>query len=92
MAYSKLQTRNSKLFLLASDLGPSGATRQLGLLAPALAGRYAVEVGVLGPADTPIADDLRRAGVPVHALPLRRGLDLPGLRQLRRAVAPANPA
>jgi glycosyltransferase involved in cell wall biosynthesis len=81
------------VLLLASDLGPSGAARQVGLLAPALPpGRFRVEVGVLGPADTPAADDLRRAGVPVRPLPLRRGLDLRGVRRLRRAVAAANPA
>ena len=89
----KLETPNSKLFLLASDLGPTGAARQFGLLAPALPrDRFRVEAGVLGPADTPAADDLRRAGVPVHPFRLRRGLDLRGLRHLRAAVAAANPA
>lgn len=88
----KLETPNSKLLILVPDLGPSGIARQAGRLAPALPrDRFAVEVGVLGPADTPLADDLRRAGVPVHPLPLRRGLDLRGLRQLRRVVAAAKP-
>ena len=88
----KLETPNSKLLIVVPGLGPSGIARQVGLIAPALPrDRFRVEVGVLGPADTPHADDLRRSGVPVHPLPLRRGLDLRGLRQLRRAVASSRP-
>lgn len=81
------------VFFLASELGPTGAARQLGLLAAGLpADRFRAEVGVLGPADTPVADAIRAAGVPVHSLPLRHVLDFCGMRNLRRAVAAANPA
>ena len=81
------------VFFLASELGPTGAARQLGLLAAGLPrDRFRAAVGVLGPANTPGADALRAAGVPVHPLPLRHILDFSGMRNLRRAVAAANPA
>ena len=81
------------LFLLASDLGPTGAARQLSLLAAGLPReRFAATVGVLGPANTPAAAALRRANVAVHSLPIRTPLDIRGMRALRRAVAAADPA
>ncbi len=80
------------MFFLASDLGPSGAARQIGLLATGLRNvRARAEVGVLGPANTPIADDLRRAGIRVHAVPLRSPIDFRGMRALRRVVDAATP-
>lgn len=81
------------LFFLASDLGPTGATRQLSLLAPALPrDRFRVEVGVFGPGTGPVAEALTRAGIPVHPIPLRHLFDVSGIRSLRRVVAAANPA
>jgi glycosyltransferase involved in cell wall biosynthesis len=81
------------IFFLASDLGPGGAARQLGLLAASLPlDRFEVEVGVLGRADTPAANALRAAGVPVRAVPVRNTFDVSALRIARRAVAALDPA
>lgn len=81
------------VFLLASELGPTGAARQLGRLAAGLPrDRFRVDVGVLGPADTPVARDLRAAGVPVQALRVRNLLDVRGMRAVRWAVNAAAPA
>jgi glycosyltransferase involved in cell wall biosynthesis len=80
-----------KLFLLASDLGPGAGP--LALLAGALPrDRFALSVGVLGPAAGAAADALRAAGVAAAALPIRHPLDFRGMRLLRRAVRAANPA
>lgn len=86
---------NPKLsvLLLASDLGPTGAARQLALLATGLPrARFEVAVGVCGRADTPAADDLRRAGVAVVEIGIRHNLDVSGARKLRAAVARLGPA
>lgn len=80
---------HTKLFFLASDLG----TDQLALLACALPReRFALTVGVLGPADGPVADALRAAGAAVLALPVRGPLDFSGMRRLRKAIREFNPA
>lgn len=77
---------------MASDLGLSDEAGQIVRLAAGLSSdRFRVEVGVLGPVDTAVAEPLREAGVTVLALGLRRGIDLRGLRRLRRVVAAANP-
>jgi glycosyltransferase involved in cell wall biosynthesis len=47
---------------------------------------------VLGPAATPIGDDLRRAGIPVRHLPVRHVIDFRGMRALKQTVAAAAPA
>lgn len=80
------------VFFLASDLGLTGPARQLGRLAAALPrDQFRVEVGVLGPADAPVAGELRGAGVPVRALPVRSVFDVTGFRAARKAVACATP-
>ena len=72
------------VFFLASELGPTGAARQLGLLAAGLPRDcFRAAVGVLGPANTPGADALRAAGVPVHPLPLRHILDFSGMNKFQ---------
>ncbi len=83
----------AKLLFLASDLGSCDAAGQLALLASALPrDRFAVSVGVLGPATGAAADTLRAAGTTVTALPIRHPLDFRGMRLLRAAVREANPA
>jgi len=85
-------TSNSVLFL-ASDLGATGAAKQLALLAPRLAAEGVTPVvAVLGKADTPAADRLRAAGVSVHATPMRPPFYPRGWRQLRTLVASVTPA
>jgi glycosyltransferase involved in cell wall biosynthesis len=79
--------------MIVSELGPSGAAKQLGLLAAALPReRYRVEVSVLGPASSPATEALRATGVPVHALPMRHFVDITGLRRLRQVAADIEPA
>ena len=81
------------VFFLVDGPGPSGAARQLGLLAAALPpDRFRVEVGVLAAADAPIAQTLRTTGLRVHALPLRHLIDVGGWRRVRQTVAAARPA
>ena len=83
----------TKLFFLASDLCACGAAGPLALLAGALPrDRFALAVGVLGPATGPTADALRAAGTVVVDLPIRHPLDFRGMRRLRDAVRAANPA
>ncbi|MBX9626750.1 MAG: glycosyltransferase [Gemmataceae bacterium] len=80
------------VFALTPDLNQSDETGQLVRLSAGLpADRFRVEVGVLGPVDAAAAEPLREAGVTVHALGLRGGIDIRGLRRLRRAVAAASP-
>lgn len=67
------------------SLEPSGAARQLTLLAAALP-RPAVRVVVLG-TETPWAEALRRQGVTIDVLGWRRTFDLRPLTSLRRIVA-----
>ena len=84
---------HAKLFFLASDLGSGDAAGQLALLADALPrDRFALAVGVLGSAAGEAADEVRAAGVPVSALPIRSPFDFRGMRLLRQAVRAANPA
>lgn len=88
----KLETSKRSIFFVVSDLGPTGAARQLQLLTAGLPpDRFRSEVTVLGPADTPIAESLRQAGIPVHSTPLRYPFDLRGVRKLRQVAAAANP-
>jgi glycosyltransferase involved in cell wall biosynthesis len=42
--------------------------------------------------ETPIAESLRSAGIPIHAAPLRSGLDIKGMRALRGTLTAAAPA
>lgn len=82
-----------RVLFLASDLGPTGAARQLTLLAPRLgAAGVDVVVVVLGRDDTPFAAELRAAGVPVHAAPLRKPFDVRGWRHLRTLADAAGPS
>ncbi|HEX4612858.1 MAG TPA: glycosyltransferase [Urbifossiella sp.] len=84
--------KSSSILFLASDLGPSGAARQLALLAPRLAADgFLVAVAVLGKADTPVGATLRAAGVQVYATPLRLPFDVRGWRALRTLVAAVGP-
>src|SRR5262245_26732352 len=80
-----------KILLIAPDLAHNGAARQVGQLARSLPpSRCNLTVAVLG-AETPTADELRRAGVTVQALNWVRWFD-PGalwrLRALVRDLAP----
>jgi len=50
-----------------------------------------VEVGVIGPGDTAIAEFLRASNIPVHASPIRHAFDIPGIRALRRRLSASNP-
>ena len=80
------------VFHLISDLGPTGAAKQLGLLAPVLPrDKFRVEVGVLGPAEGPLADALRGASIPVHPFRLRNGFDFAALRKIRLAATALRP-
>ncbi len=80
------------LLFLASDLGASGAARQLALLAPRLAADgFRVVVASLGRTDTPAAAGLAAAGVPVHPTPLRTPFDVAGWRNLRKVVDAVGP-
>jgi glycosyltransferase involved in cell wall biosynthesis len=82
----------TKLFFLASDLGASDAAEQLALLAGGLPReRFALSVGVIGPASGVAANALRTVGVAVASLPIRGILDFSGMRRLRQVVAAANP-
>lgn len=84
---------DARVLLLASDLGATGAAKQLALLAPRLADEgITPAVAVLGKADTPAADRLRAANIGVHANPLRPPFDPTGWRQLRTLLAAFNPA
>lgn len=81
------------VFYLASDLTPGSTARSLARIAAGLdRARFRVEVGAIQGADSPLADDLRAAGFPVHSLPIRNALDWGGHRKVKRAVAAANPA
>jgi glycosyltransferase involved in cell wall biosynthesis len=83
----------TRLFFLAAGLDGSDAGGQVALLAGALPrGRFAVSVGVLGPARGAAVDALKAAGVPVASLSIRHALDFAGMRRFRHAVREANPA
>lgn len=81
-----------RVLFLASDLGATGAARQLALLVPRLAGHgFTPVVVLLGKADTPAAAALRTAGMAVHEALLRPPLDVKGWRDLRTLVAAIGP-
>ncbi len=72
-----------KVLFVIDSLDYSGAARQLALLAPALPpDRFSVRVAVLGPS-SPWAEQLRAAGVLVHALDRRRPFDVRPYFELR---------
>ena len=78
---------------IISRLGAGGAAKQLGLLTPVLPrDKFRVEVCVLSPASGPIADDLRRASIPLHAVRLRHALDVSALGKVRAVAAALRPA
>ena len=82
-----------KLFFLTSNLDTGDAAGQLALLACGLPkDRFAVTVGVLGPATGTSADALRAAGVSVASVPIRGALDFSGVRRFRQTVAEVSPA
>src|SRR5262249_3156817 len=82
-----------KLFFLAADLDTSDEAGQLALLACALPlGRFAVSVGVLGPATGGVADALSAAGITVASVPVGGAFSFSGAGRLRRAIREANPA
>jgi len=87
-------TALKSLFYLASDLSPgNSAARHLARIAMGLnRERFQVQVGALAGSDSPLADDLRAAAIPVHAVPIRNALDWSGQRRLRNTVANAKPA
>lgn len=79
------------LFFLASDLGPSGASKMLALVVPALADRYRVAVGVLGKSNGPFDAALVEAGFPPVPLPVHGLLDVGGWAEARRQVRAFGP-
>ena len=81
----------TRVFHLASDLGPTAAAKMLSLVAPALPkDRITQEVGLLGPGE-PFAQVLVAAGLDVTRLPVRHAIDLTGLAAVGRAVAAFRP-
>jgi len=91
-AFYPPNTNDVNLYFLASDLRDSDAAGQLALLACGLPrDRFALSVGVLGPAVGAAADTLRAAGVSVASVPIRNPLDFSGMRRLRQAVREASP-
>lgn len=81
----------TRVFHLASDLGPTAAAKQLSLVAPALPkDRFTQAVGLLGQGE-PFAEPLAAAGLDVSRLPVRHAIDLTGLAAVGRAVAAFRP-
>jgi glycosyltransferase involved in cell wall biosynthesis len=81
----------TRVFYLASDLGPNAVAKQLALVAPRLPpDAVATAVGVLGEPE-PFAGHLAATGVEVVRLPIRHSIDVPGAMTLARAVAAYNP-
>lgn len=81
------------VFYLASDLSPVSSARQLARIAAGLdRARFCVQIGALRGADSPLAEQLRAAGIPVHAVPIRNAFDWSGQRRLKRTLASASPA
>jgi len=81
----------TRVFHLASDLGPTAAGKQLSLLVPGLAAAgFTPAVGVLGE-PTPFAGAVAAAGVPVLRLPIRHALDANGAAAAARAVVGFGP-
>jgi len=81
------------LLVLLPAFGYHAAARQVGLLAPvlrSLPARPKLHVAALGP-DGPLAEPLRAAGVPVHALGTDRRHDPTLPWRLRRLVAELRP-
>jgi glycosyltransferase involved in cell wall biosynthesis len=80
-----------KVLLIISSLGPSGAAKQLALLAPGLSRqKFEAQIVVLGQYG-PFAGPLQEAGLPVHVLGWKRLFDLTGLLRLRRLVQELKP-
>jgi len=78
------------LFVIAS-LEPSGAAKQLALLAPGLPPEeFAAQICVLGNGG-PFSRSFQAAGLPTHVLGWTRPLDLQGLLKLRRLVHDFDP-
>ncbi len=76
---------------IVSDLGPTGANRQLSLIAPALVERgftsRIVNLGTSGPFEA----ELRLTGVHVENVPLQLPLAIAGIDKLRRIVRANRP-
>ncbi|MFO0801002.1 MAG: glycosyltransferase [Gemmataceae bacterium] len=82
----------ARVLFLASDLGATGAAKQLALLLPRLAATGVTPaVAVLGDDDTDVAVRLRAAGVSVQPTPLRSPFDPAGRRKLRTLAAAFGP-
>ncbi|HET6572821.1 MAG TPA: glycosyltransferase [Fimbriiglobus sp.] len=79
------------LFILASDLGPSGAAKTLALTVPTLASRSRVAVGVLDRSGGPFDAALDAARCPPVPLTIRGSLGLGGLGEARRQVGAFRP-
>lgn len=77
----------TRVFHLASDLGPNGVAKQLSLVACGLRERSIDQlVGVLGE-DFPFSGSLEASGVEVRRVPVRHAIDVPGVRSVARAIA-----
>ena len=76
---------------LVSDLGPTGASRQLSLIAPALVARgFTSRIVNLGTSE-PFEAELRLSGVNVENVPLRLPFAIAGIDKLRRIVRANRP-
>jgi glycosyltransferase involved in cell wall biosynthesis len=81
----------TRVFHLASDLGPNAAAKQLSLVVPALpADRFAQAVGVLG-SGQPFGGPVAAAGIDLVRLPLRHAIDANGLLAVARTVRTFRP-
>jgi glycosyltransferase involved in cell wall biosynthesis len=79
------------IFFLADDLAPDGPAAVLPQIAPPLAQRFRVGVGVLSRPTGAVDDALVAAGLTPGTLPGRGLLDLAGLRQARKWVSAFGP-
>ena len=76
---------------LVSDLGPTGASRQLSLIAPARVARgFTSRIVNLGTSE-PFEAELRLSGVNVENVPLRLPFAIAGIDKLRRIVRANRP-
>jgi len=76
---------------LVSDLGPTGANRQLSLIAPALEARgFNSRIINLGTSE-PFEADLRMSGVSLENVPLSLPFAIAGMDRLRRIVVANRP-
>jgi len=68
-------------------LPPGGIERRLVAILPRLRDRHGIQPEVVCLRERgPLADDLERAGIPVHVVPFRRRWDLAALGQLARLI------